>query len=118
MTRATPAAVVCVKATNNGNKTGYSGRLLPGTPPVIEETDTTKPVITVNYFDGNSSNPNVGSGAPELGASANEIVTDWAHIGPLNSAACANNLFGRGTRPGSSVALDAQRQRQMVLFPS
>ncbi len=65
--------------------------------PLEPERDTTSPTITVSYTAGNS---------PSLTASANEEVTDWAHIGPLNSADCANNFFGRGTRPGSSVALD------------
>ena len=97
--------VVCVKATNNGNKTGYSGRLLPGTPPVTE--DTRPPLITVKHVPGDS---------PSLTASANESVTGWAHIGPLNSAACANNLFGRGTRLGSRVALDGRDNGKWYCF--
>ena len=97
----------CFRARDAANNWGFKSRQVPAdTVSETEETDTTEPVITVRYFDGKSANPNVGSGAPELSASANESVTDWAYIGPLNSAACANNLFNRGTRFGSSVALD------------
>ena len=98
--------VVCVKATNNGNKTGYSGRRLPSTPPVTE--DTQPPLITFKHVPGDS---------PSLTASANEEVSSWAHIGPLNSAACANNLFGRGsTRLGSRVALDGRDNGKWYCF--
>ena len=97
----------CFRAKDSANNWGFKSRQVPSNAVPIEETDTTKPVITVRYTAGNS---------PSLTASANESVTDWAHIGPLNSADCANNLFGRGTRPGSSVALDGRDNGKWYCF--
>ena len=106
----------CFRAIDDADNDTYKSKQVPeDAVPETEETDTTKPVITVSYWDGNPPNTNVG-GAPELSASANESVTDWAHIGPLNSATCANKLFGRGTKPGSSVALDGGNNGKWYCF--
>ena len=74
--------------------------------PGLGPEDTTSPVITVD-FDPQD---------PALTARANEQVSNWAYIGPLHSGACANNLFGRGTRPGSSVALDSRDAGKWYCF--
>ena len=68
--------------------------------------DTTLPIITVDFDDQDQT----------LIARANEQVSNWSYIGPLNSGACANNLFGRGTRPGSSATLDSRAAGKWYCF--
>ena len=82
----------CFRAKDSADNWGYGNRRVPLNLVIDEETDTIKPVITVSYWDGKSSNPNVG-GNPQLSASANENVTSWQYIGPLSSSNCANITF-------------------------